>query len=216
MSKIKSIDFKGFFKNLLKKLQSDKKLLSIVIVSIVAIVLVFILASVVKPTIRHKQIESVAVIKSQNKQVTTILESEIPEQLKQKGEQVVLIVDASNNPSLDEVNQLIKKNGELKESAWPIYYVQPVYDFPDIAKKYNLTKKNTFIVMEDGKEKGRYAFTELKGGLKTIDEALITLIDPKLEQKKPIRVKAIEEEVDSSLTQSSSERQKTEEIFFEE
>lgn len=191
----------------------------IIIVSLVTVIFLVMSAfvSAVRPTIRDKQLSAISELKSDNKQVVPVKETDISKVFSNKEPHIVAVIDTKQNPGLNQVEKLLDKNEPLETIDWKIDYIQPIYNFSDISKEYNLTSKNNFIVMEEGKEKGRYSFDELKGGLQTLDEKLVEIIEPKIARKEPKRIK-VAKQVDETLSSSSSSdktRKKTKEIIFE-
>ncbi|MCI0129834.1 MULTISPECIES: hypothetical protein [Enterococcaceae] len=203
--------------NWLDMIKSNKRFVIIISLITLLFVVMSVFVSAVRPTIREKQLHAISELQSDNKQVIPTKETDIQTVLSDKESHIVAVIDAKGNPSLSTVEKLLTQKTPLETIDWKINYIQPIYNFTDIAKQYKLTAKNNFIVIEDGKEKGRYSFDKLTGGLEVLDEKLIAIIEPKIARKKPKRIK-VAKKVDDSLTNSttdSSARKKTKEIIFE-
>ncbi|MGX6969431.1 hypothetical protein [Vagococcus bubulae] len=203
--------------NWLDMIKSNKHF--VVIISLITLLFLVMSAFVatVRPTIREKQLHAISELQSDNKQVIPTKETDMQTVLSDKDSHIIAVIDSKGNPSFSKVEKLLTQKTPLETIDWKINYIQPIYNFTDMAKEYNLTAKNNFIVMEDGKEKGRYSFDKLPGGLDTLDEKLVEIIQPKIARKEPKRIK-VAKKVEDSLTESttdSSTRKKTKEIIFE-
>lgn len=203
--------------NWLEMIKNNKQFIIIISLITVLFLVMSVIVSAVRPSIREKQLDAITGIQSENKQVVPIKETDIKQVFSDKSSHIIAIIDSKNNPSINQVEKLLTKKSPLVTIDWKIDYIQPIYNFSDISKDYGLKAKNNFIVMEDGKEKGRYSFNKLKGGFDTLDEKLVDIIQPKIARKEPKRIK-VAQKVDESLTSSSSNnqtRKKTKEVFFE-
>ena len=203
--------------NWLEMIKNNKQFIIIISLITVLFLVMSVIVSAVRPSIREKQLDAITGVQSENKQVVPIKETDIKQVFSDKSSHIIAIIDSKNNPSINQVEKLLTKKSPLVTIDWKIDYIQPIYNFSDISKDYGLKAKNNFIVMEDGKEKGRYSFNKLKGGFDTLDEKLVDIIQPKIARKEPKRIK-VAQKVDESLTSSSSNnqtRKKTKEVFFE-
>lgn len=203
--------------NWLDMIKTNKHFVIIICSVTIVFLVMSVFVSAVRPSIREKQLHAISELKSNNKQVKPIQETDISSVFSDKEPHIVAVIDTKQNPSLNQVETLLDKHEPLETVNWKIDYIQPIYNFSDIETKYKLTAKNTFIVMENGKEKGRYSFNDLKGGLQTLDEKLIAIIQPSIARKEPKRIK-VAKKIDETLSSSSSsdkKKKKTKEIIFE-
>jgi len=218
-------EFRQRISQLLKSLSKMIKFNKAFIISISVIIIIFFtlsaLVSAVKPTIREQQLDTVYSTPTENKKIIMIKETEIKTVFGQDKSHIIAIIDAKDNPSLTVVDKLLIEKKPFQTINWEIDFIQPIYNFNELAKDYHLPAKNNFIVIENGREKGRYSFNILDNGLTTLEEKLNEIIDPKIARKSPKRVKTETSEsfedsstMESSETQSST-RTKTEEIIFE-
>lgn len=212
-----------FFKSLsqvnwLKIIMSNKIIIFGIILVLILLFTLPIIAVTARPAIREMQLDTISNIESENKQVVPVKETQVQKLFENNKSHIVAIIDSKDNSSIKEVDKLLTEKNPLKDVDWKIDYVQPIYNFDELATTYHLTAKNNFIVIEKGKEKGRYSFDKLSDGLNELDEKIIEIIDPKIARTNPkrIEVKSTEEvTTNESTTSSSSQKKKTEEVYFE-
>ena len=189
---------------LLKK----KKTIGIIIGIVVAIILMNILISINRDSIRKQQIDSVAKTTYQNKQFKSVQEDELTKLLTNKQQTIVGIVEPADNKGYNKVKKMFNKKSAVKGLPKEVYIYQPIYDSSALKKELKLNEKNTFLVIEDGQEVGRYSFNDLSIGYEEIVEEVDTILNPKILRKNPIRIEAeneemVEEASDDGLTHTS-------------
>lgn len=184
----------GVILNVLKK----KKTIAIVCIIVVGLVVSKGFASMYRDTIREQQIESVAKTTFKNKQFKNVKDTELEKALSAEGQSVVAIVDAKDNKGYKDLKKMFNQKTKVEGLPDVVYVYQPIYENSKTIKELKLKEKNNFLLMKDGKEENRFSFNELESGQQQLIDEIDVMINPKIAQKKPIRV---DKKEDSSLDQ---------------
>ncbi len=197
---------------LLKK----KKTIAVIIIIVVGIVMMNVFKSLYRPTIREQQVDSVAKITYKNKQFKKIQDSELTDILKKKEQQVIAVIDPSENKGYKKVEKMFNEKKSIENLPETVYVYEPVYPNQKMNKDLGINDKNTFIVYNEGKEIGRYSFNDLSVGPEEITTELNQIINPKIPRKKPVRKEVQTEDSATENTQTNNDGQThTSEVFFE-
>ncbi|MFI3604811.1 hypothetical protein [Vagococcus fluvialis] len=197
---------------LLKK----KKTIAVIIIIVVGIVMMNVFKSLYRPTIREQQVDSVAKITYKNKQFKKIQDSELTDLLKKKEQQVIAVIDPSENKGYKKVEKMFNEKKSIENLPETVYVYEPVYPNQKMNKDLGINDKNTFIVYNEGKEIGRYSFNDLSVGPEEITTELNQIINPKIPRKKPVRKEVQTEDSATENTQTNNDGQThTSEVFFE-
>ena len=197
---------------LLKK----KKTIAVIIIIVVGIVMMNVFKSLYRPTIREQQVDSVAKITYKNKQFKKIQDSELTDLLKKKEQQVIAVIDPSENKGYKKVEKMFNEKKSIENLPETVYVYEPVYPNQKMNKDLGINDKNTFIVYNEGKEIGRYSFNDLSVGHEEITTELNQIINPKIPRKKPVRKEVQTEDSAAENTQTNDDSQThTSEVFFE-
>ncbi|MFW7362483.1 hypothetical protein [Vagococcus fluvialis] len=197
---------------LLKK----KKTIAVIIIIVVGIVMMNVFKSLYRPTIREQQVDSVAKITYKNKQFKKIQDSELTDLLKKKEQQVIAVIDPSENKGYKKVEKMFNEKKSIENLPETVYVYEPVYPNQKMNKDLGINDKNTFIVYNEGKEIGRYSFNDLSVGPEEITTELNQIINPKIPRKKPVRKEVQTEDSAIENTQTNNDGQThTSEVFFE-
>lgn len=197
---------------LLKK----KKTIAVIIIIVVGIVMMNVFKSLYRPTIREQQVDSVAKITYKNKQFKKIQDSELTDLLKKKEQQVIAVIDPSENKGYKKVEKMFNEKKSIENLPETVYIYEPVYPNQKMNKDLGINDKNTFIVYNEGKEIGRYGFNDLSVGPEEITTELNQIINPKIPRKKPVRKEVQTEDSATENTQTNNDGQThTSEVFFE-
>lgn len=197
---------------LLKK----KKTIAVIIIIVVGIVMMNVFKSLYRPTIREQQVDSVAKITYKNKQFKKIQDSELTDLLKKKEQQVIAVIDPSENKGYKKVEKMFNEKKSIENLPETVYVYEPVYPNQKMNKDLGINDKNTFIVYNEGKEIGRYSFNDLSVGHEEITTELNQIINPKIPRKKPVRKEVQTEDSATENTQTNNDGQThTSEVFFE-
>ncbi|MFI3805141.1 hypothetical protein [Vagococcus fluvialis] len=197
---------------LLKK----KKTIAVIIIIVVGIVMMNVFKSLYRPTIREQQVDSVAKITYKNKQFKKIQDSELTDLLKKKEQQVIAVIDPSENKGYKKVEKMFNEKKSIENLPETVYIYEPVYPNQKMNKDLGINDKNTFIVYNEGKEIGRYSFNDLSVGPEEITTELNQIINPKIPRKKPVRKEVQTEDSATENTQTNNDGQThTSEVFFE-
>lgn len=197
---------------LLKK----KKTIAVIIIIVVGIVMMNVFKSLYRPTIREQQVDSVANITYKNKQFKKIQDSELTDLLKKKEQQVIAVIDPSENKGYKKVEKMFNEKKSIENLPETVYVYEPVYPNQKMNKDLGINDKNTFIVYNEGKEIGRYSFNDLSVGPEEITTELNQIINPKIPRKKPVRKEVQTEDSATENTQTNNDGQThTSEVFFE-
>lgn len=198
------------------KLLRKKKTITVIILIVVGFITMNIFKAIYRPTIREQQVASVAKASYTNKQFKAINEKEITQLLANKGQQVIAFIDPSDNKGYDKLEKMFNQKTPLETMPATVYVYEPVYPDPKLIKDWQLNEKNTFLVLNDGKEAGRYSFNDLSVGYEEIGTELNAIINPKIPRKQPVRkeTKLEEDQSESTLSTGNGETH-TSEIFFE-
>lgn len=189
-----------------------KKTIGIVIAIILGLILTKIFISMYQEPIRQQQIESVAKTTYTNKQFESIQENDIEKLLKSKEQTIVGVIDPTDNKGYGKVKKMFNKKAPVKGLTDKVYIYQPIYDSNQLKKELKINDKNTFLVIEDSKEIGRYSFNDLSLGYEEIVEEVDTILNPKISRKAPVRVDLPEEEETEVLEDGATH---TSEVTFE-
>ena len=197
---------------LLKK----KKTIAVIIIIVVGIVMMNVFKSLYRPTIREQQVDSVAKVTYKNKQFKKIQDSELTDLLKKKEQQVIAVIDPSENKGYKKVEKMFNEKKSIENLPEIVYVYEPVYPNQKMNKDLGINDKNTFIVYNEGKEIGRYSFNDLSVGHEEITTELNQIINPKIPRKKPVRKEVQTEDSATENTQTNDDGQThTSEVFFE-
>ncbi len=197
---------------LLKK----KKTIAVIIIIVVGIVMMNVFKSLYRPTIREQQVDSVAKVTYKNKQFKKIQDSELTDILKKKEQQVIAVIDPSENKGYKKVEKMFNEKKPVENLPKTVYVYEPVYPNQKMKKDLGINDKNTFIVYDEGKEIGRYSFNDLSVGHEEITTELNQIINPKIPRKKPVRKEVQTEDSAAENTQTNDDGQThTSEVFFE-
>lgn len=197
---------------LLKK----KKTIAVIIIIVVGIVMMNVFKSLYRPTIREQQVDSVAKITYKNKQFKKIQDSELTDLLKKKEQQVIAVIDPSENKGYKKVEKMFNEKKSIENLPETVYVYEPVYPNQKMNKDLGINDKNTFIVYNEGKEIGRYSFNDLSVGHEEITTELNQIINPKIPRKKPVRKEVQTEDSAIENAQTNNDGQThTSEVFFE-
>lgn len=197
---------------LLKK----KKTIAVIIIIVVGIVMMNVFKSLYRPTIREQQVDSVAKVTYKNKQFKKIQDSELTDLLKKKEQQVIAVIDPSENKGYKKVEKMFNEKKPIENLPETVYVYEPVYPNQKMNKDLGINDKNTFIVYNEGKEIGRYSFNDLSVGHEEITTELNQIINPKIPRKKPVRKEVQTEDSAAENTQTNDDGQThTSEVFFE-
>ena len=197
---------------LLKK----KKTIAVIIIIVVGIVMMNVFKSLYRPTIREQQVDSVAKVTYKNKQFKKIQDSELTDLLKRKEQQVIAVIDPSENKGYKKVEKMFNEKKSIENLPETVYVYEPVYPNQKMNKDLGIIDKNTFIVYNEGKEIGRYSFNDLSVGPEEITTELNQIINPKIPRKKPVRKEVQTEDSATENTQTNNDGQThTSEVFFE-
>ncbi len=171
--------------NVLKK----KKTIAVIASVLIGTVLMTILISIYRENIRAQQIESVAKTTYKSKQFKSINDSELDKLLNSKNKTVVAVIDAKNNSGYKELQKMFNQTKQVAELPETLFIYQPFYDNSKTINLLELKNKNNFLLIENGKEQARYSFNDLTNGQQGLIDQINLMIDPKIPQRKPIRVK---------------------------
>ncbi|MBO0436820.1 hypothetical protein [Vagococcus fluvialis] len=197
---------------LLKK----KKTIAVIIIIVVGIVMMNVFKSLYRPTIREQQVDSVAKVTYKNKQFKKIQDSELTDLLKRKEQQVIAVIDPSENKGYKKVEKMFNEKKTVENLPKTVYVYEPIYPNQKMKKDLGINDKNTFIVYNEGKEIGRYSFNDLSVGHEEITTELNQIINPKIPRKKPVRKEVQTEDSAAENTQTNDDGQThTSEVFFE-
>ena len=196
---------------LLKK----KKTIAILVSILLGFVLMKLLITVFKEDIREQQIASVGETVYVNKQFVPVKENEVMKLAKNKEQTIIALVETADNKGLDKVSDMFDSKTSIEGLPKQVYVYEPIYDSANIKKEFNIKDKNTFLIIEEGQEIGRFSFNDLSLGYQEIVEEIDTIINPKINRTKPIR-KNVEETIEDSLNQETNgEATHTSEVSFE-
>ena len=200
----------------LTSLLKKKKTIALLISLVIAIILMNVLITVFRDDIRKQQIVSVGDVVYVNKQFIPIKESEIAKITKNKELTVLALVETADNKGLKKVEKMFDSKTPIEGLPKQVYVYEPVYDSAQIKKELSIKDKNTFIVIEDGKEIDRVSFNDLAIGYEEIVDEIDTIVNPKINRKNPVRV-AAEDTVNEELNQEAADNQgtHTSEVTFE-
>ena len=200
----------------LTSLLKKKKTIALLISLVIAIILMNVLIKVFRDDIRKQQIVSVGDVVYVNKQFIPIKESEIAKITKNKELTVLALVETADNKGLKKVEKMFDSKTPIEGLPKQVYVYEPVYDSAQIKKELSIKDKNTFIVIEDGKEIDRVSFNDLAIGYEEIVDEIDTIVNPKINRKNPVRV-ATEDTVNEELNQEAADNQgtHTSEVTFE-
>ena len=200
----------------LTSLLKKKKTIALLISLVIAIILMNVLIKVFRDDIREQQIVSVGDVVYVNKQFIPIKESEIAKITKNKELTVLALVETADNKGLKKVEKMFNSKTPIEGLPKQVYVYEPVYDSAQIKKELSIKDKNTFIVIEDGKEIDRVSFNDLAIGYEEIVDEIDTIVNPKINRKNPVRV-ATEDTVNEELNQEAADNQgtHTSEVTFE-
>ncbi|MEG0285234.1 MULTISPECIES: hypothetical protein [Vagococcus] len=200
----------------LTSLLKKKKTIALLISLVIAIILMNVLIKVFRDDIREQQIVSVGDVVYVNKQFIPIKESEIAKITKNKELTVLALVETADNKGLKKVEKMFDSKTPIEGLPKQVYVYEPVYDSAQIKKELSIKDKNTFIVIEDGKEIDRVSFNDLAIGYEEIVDEIDTIVNPKINRKNPVRV-ATEDTVNEELNQEAADNQgtHTSEVTFE-
>ena len=200
----------------LTSLLKKKKTIALLISLVIAIILMNVLIKVFRDDIRKQQIVSVGDVVYVNKQFIPIKESEIAKITKNKELTVLALVETADNKGLKKVEKMFDSKTPIEGLPKQVYVYEPVYDSAQIKKELSIKDKNTFIVIEDGKEIDRVSFNDLAIGYEEIVDEIDTIVNPKINRKNPVRV-AAEDTVNEELNQEAADNQgtHTSEVTFE-
>ena len=200
----------------LTSLLKKKKTIALLISLVIAIILMNVLIKVFRDDIREQQIVSVGDVVYVNKQFIPIKESEIAKITKNKELTVLALVETADNKGLKKVEKMFDSKTPIEGLPKQVYVYEPVYDSAQIKKELSIKDKNTFIVIEDGKEIDRVSFNDLAIGYEEIVDEIDTIVNPKINRKNPVRV-AAEDTVNEELNQEAADNQgtHTSEVTFE-
>ena len=192
----------------LTSLLKKKKTIALLISLVIAIILMNVLIKVFRDDIREQQIVSVGDVVYVNKQFIPIKESEIAKITKNKELTVLALVETADNKGLKKVEKMFDSKTPIEGLPKQVYVYEPVYDSAQIKKELSIKDKNTFIVIEDGKEIDRVSFNDLAIGYEEIVDEIDTIVNPKINRKNPVRV-AAEDTVNEELNQEAADNQGT-------
>lgn len=205
--------FKDAF-NVILSMLKKKKTIAIISVIIIGLVVIKVFSSVYRETIREQQVESVAKTTFKNRQFKSIKDNDLEKTLKAKGQSVVAIIDAKDNKGYKDLKKMFNQKNAVEGLPEVVYVYQPIYENSTTIKNLKLKEKNNFLLMKDGKEEGRYSFNALESGQQELVDQIDVMINPKIPQKKPIRVEK-KEELPLDQTKDSSQGTRTSEVIFE-
>ncbi|MEG0549872.1 MAG: hypothetical protein RR554_01850 [Vagococcus sp.] len=204
--------------NVLKK----KKTIAIICIIVVGLVVSKGFASMYRDTIREQQIESVAKTTFKNKQFKNVKDTELEKALSAEGQSVVAIVDAKDNKGYKDLKKMFNQKTKVEGLPDVVYVYQPIYENSKTIKELKLKEKNNFLLMKDGKEENRFSFNELESGQQQLIDEIDVMINPKIAQKKPIRVdkkedSSLDQGLEQSLEQTPNNQSgtRTSEVIFE-
>lgn len=208
----------GVILNVLKK----KKTIAIICIIVVGLVVSKGFASMYRDTIREQQIESVAKTTFKNKQFKNVKDTELEKALSAEGQSVVAIVDAKDNKGYKDLKKMFNQKTKVEGLPDVVYVYQPIYENSKTIKELKLKEKNNFLLMKDGKEENRFSFNELESGQQQLIDEIDVMINPKIAQKKPIRVdkkedSSLDQGLEESLEQTPNNQSgtRTSEVIFE-
>ncbi|MEG0254577.1 hypothetical protein [Vagococcus sp.] len=208
----------GVILNVLKK----KKTIAIICIIVVGLVVSKGFASMYRDTIREQQIESVAKTTFKNKQFKNVKDTELEKALSAEGQSVVAIVDAKDNKGYKDLKKMFNQKTKVEGLPDVVYVYQPIYENSKTIKELKLKEKNNFLLMKDGKEENRFSFNELESGQQQLIDEIDVMINPKIAQKKPIRVdkkedSSLDQGLEQSLEQTPNNQSgtRTSEVIFE-
>lgn len=203
-------------------LLKNKKVIGCLIAILIAIITMNLFIAVYRGTIREQQIESVAKTTYKNKQFKSIQEDELTKLMTSKEQVIIGIVDPVDNKGFNDIKKMFNEKSSIDGLPKTVYIYQPIYDSSKVIKNLGIKDKNTFIVVENGKELGRYSFNQLEGGYEEVINEVNQIIHPKIERKKPIRKQEEAPKTDNQEgvpsedgTTSSGDVTHTSEVFFE-
>ncbi|MGO3733394.1 MAG: hypothetical protein ACTJHC_09485 [Vagococcus sp.] len=194
-----------------ESLMKNKKIIGLIVGVILSFIILNIVVTAVRPSIREQEMQSVALETVKNKQVVSINEEQLSSYLKKEADTFVALIDKKDNPSYKELRKMFNNSKGFEQFTETIYMYQPIYDVKNLSKQYHLTNKNTFIHISDGKEQGRFSFDTLKTGEEELFNQLNLMLNPKIQQRKPIRVEKDPINFDSE----PKEETQTSEIIFD-
>lgn len=198
---------------LLKFLRRKKTIVAIIII-VVGSTISSIFSAIFQKTIRVQEIESVVKIAYKNKQFENITESEFQTLLKSKEPTLIGFIDVSDNKAYTELTEMFVQKESISDLPQIVYIYQPIYNNAKLNKELDIKDKNTFLVIDEKKELGRYSFNELPNGYEEAVKQINTVMNPKIPRKEPVRKDIIEQNLSKS-TDSSSEGTSTSEVQFE-
>lgn len=190
-----------------------KKTIACIVILISGIIITNIFSGMYKATIRDQQIESVAKVTYKNKQFKNIKETEVNQLLKNKEQTIVAVIDTSDNKGYSKVKKMFNSKTTIDGLPETVYVYQPIYDSSKLNKELKINEKNTFIIIENEAELGRYSFNDLSVGYEEIINEIDTILNPKITRTKPVRNDKTETE-DQATTNSDGETH-TSEVEFE-
>ncbi|MGX7023785.1 hypothetical protein [Vagococcus hydrophili] len=189
-----------------------KKTIAIIVVVVASLIIGKIFVSMYRETIRENQIESVAKVTFKNKQFKNVKDSDIKTMLASKDQIVLAVIDPTDNKGYTELEKMFNQNKAVEGLPNTVYVYQPIYDSKKSLGELKIDKKNTFLLIEQGKEKKRFAFDTLENGTTELVDQVNLMINPKIPQKKPVRVEK-KEELDFSSNPNGGTH--TSEVQFE-
>lgn len=189
-----------------------KKTIAIIVVIVAFLIIGKIFVSMYRETIRENQIESVAKVTFKNKQFKNVKDSDIKTMLASKDQIVLAVIDPTDNKGYTELEKMFNQNKAVEGLPNTVYVYQPIYDSKKSLGELKIDKKNTFLLIEQGKEKKRFAFDTLENGTTELVDQVNLMINPKIPQKKPVRVEK-KEELDFSSNPNGGTH--TSEVQFE-
>lgn len=189
--------------------------------AVLLLIILFIASIFVKDSIRNQQIAAVTALEMKNKKFDFLTDSEFKKKLEAQDNFLVFMYQTKDNPGLDTVEEFLKKGAKVKGIDEPIYVYQPVYNSKAIWKEMELTEKNNMVSFKSGKMDTIFGFNTLDNGTKEINDAIYTILNPKIKQKEPVQNKSSKTEDDAEIipetTESTTKDEKvdTQEITFE-
>lgn len=191
-----------------------KKTIALIVIILSGIIITNIFSGIYRATIREQQVDSVAKVTYKNKQFKNIKESEVSKLLKSKEQTIVGIIDTSDNKGYSKVKKMFDSKTVIEGLPQTVYIYQPVYDNKSLYKDLKINEKNTFLIIENGEELGRYSFNDLSIGYEEIVTEIDSILNPKIERINPVRNDKTEDSQEESTTNSDGETH-TSEVTFE-
>lgn len=182
-----------------------------------SILLFFVLwgsSSYYKQTIRSQEVRAVREFSESSPGFEHLDDTTIQTKFKNKDDFVVMMYRVSNNPSLNVLEQFFEKGMSSKELEEPVFIYQPIYDFEKVSKELDLKNANNIISIKSGKVDMVYGFDKVTDGTKEIEDALFTLLNPKIEPKTPVQTKKVNQEDELEFS-GEENKVDTQEITFD-